>query len=166
MVCKQVPAPRPAAGDPAALCAATLCIKRRSESPPGTPFVPRKRRTAAAGAHNQHAAAAASGPVAAGAAQTAPAQAPAPPASGSLDGGEATQSFLRAQPPTPSKAKSGDLPDAWAARRKASSSAAGGSSEVGSVHLPHLTVRSARAAELPASARSEGRALSGMRGVH
>ncbi|KAK9826456.1 hypothetical protein WJX81_000258 [Elliptochloris bilobata] len=131
-------APKPGAADPV-LRIGVQGAKRhaRSESPPGAPFVPRKRRTPAAGAHHQHAgAAAASVSVPASGAQ----HAPAAPVSGSLDGGEGTQSFLRTQPSTPSKARSGDVPDAWAARCKASSSVAGASSDIGSAHVPDLTI--------------------------
>lgn len=113
----------------------------QSESPPGTPFVPRKRRTPAAGAHSNAAYgnAVTSGAACAGPPSTAPSVAAVPaPVSSSVDAGEGTQSFLRNQPPTPARARSGDMPDAWQARRKASSGVAGTSSDA--AHVPDLTV--------------------------
>ena len=108
----------------------------RSESPPGALFVPRKRRTPAAGAHS----AAASG---ATHVELPGALAPAAAHAGSSAGAgaEGAHGHVRAPPPALAKARSGDNLDAWQARCRASSGAAGASSDYGNAPVQDLTAR-------------------------
>ncbi len=114
----------------------------RSESPPGALFVPRKRRTPAVGAHS----AAASGATHMDF-PSAPAAVAVHASSGAGAGAEGALSLARAPPPALAKARSGDNLDAWQARCRASSGAAGASSDYGNAPVQDLTARPLRRSE-------------------